>query len=138
MSLLWVKVRRKGLWLSLSLLVVEALFSTRAYSQAQISFEATDLQDTSPGEDLWRYRYVLSGIAFQVNQGFSVFFSDASYRNLQSAAGSSGPDWDTLSIQPDNFLHDPGFYDAQALRDAPANVEHQVWFIWLGQGTPGS
>ena len=50
-----------------------------------------------------------------------------------------GADWSVLAVQPDLILRDPGFYDAQARIDSPAqNIRFSVSFVWLGSGTPGA
>ena len=108
-------------------------------SGAAISFQATDLTDTTVGQDLWNYSYTLSGFNFQTNQGFTIYFGDSLYRNLHNAQPSSGTDWNMLGVQPDLILHQPGFLDGQALVNSPSlGVTFQVDFIWLGAGVPGA
>ena len=68
-------------------------------AQFTVQYEATDLADTTPGQDLWQYTYSVSGFSFQTNQGFSVFFDDQLYRNLQNPRPNSSPDWSVITVQ---------------------------------------
>lgn len=116
-----------------------ALSYSSAHAQPAISIEASDLADTTPGQDLWQYSFALSGFNFQMGQGFSVFFDPLSIPALQAMRTGVGPDWSILSIQPDLILRQPGYYDALALQNDPAlSSPFTVEFIWQGQGTPGA
>jgi len=120
-------------------LVVFWVSSPKLDAQVVLQSQATDLSDVTPGVDLWEYTYSISGFDFQTNQGFSVFFDDQLYGNLQNPRPSSSPDWSVITVQPDVILHDPGFLDALALTNSPSTVvPFQVDFVWLGQGVPGS
>jgi MYXO-CTERM domain-containing protein len=106
---------------------------------ATIVFQATDLADTTPGEDLWRYSYQVSGFTFATNQGFTITFDRALYRQLQSPPPLINADWNALTIQPDLALNSNGFYDALSLRNSPSLADpFTVSFIWLGTGTPAA
>jgi hypothetical protein len=106
---------------------------------AAILFEATDLTDTTPGEDLWRYSYSVSGFTFATNQGFTIRFDRSLYRQLQSPPPLINADWDAISIQPDLALNSDGFYDAAALRNGPSLADpFTVSFVWLGTGAPAA
>ena len=41
---------------------------------ATFRFEVVDLADTTPGQDLWEYRYTVTGLALTTGQGFTIFF----------------------------------------------------------------
>jgi hypothetical protein len=102
-----------------------------------IEFEATDLSDFVVGEDLWLYHYFVSEFVFDVDQGFSISFDTALYRNLQDPPPSVGTDWDLLAIQPSLELPSPGLYDALALvKSASLTQPFSLSFTWLG--APGS
>src|SRR2546426_885314 len=101
-------------------LILSLCFAQRTHAQGTIFYQATDLADTTPGQDLWRYNYVVSGFSFQANQGFSVFFAPLAFTQLQNPPPLVNADWSVLSIQPDLVLHDPGFYDAQAQKNDPS------------------
>lgn len=104
-----------------------------------IFFEATDLPDRLPGEDLYRYAYSLSDFPFPARYGFSIAFDHMLYASLESPPPSVGSDWDLLSIQPDPALPDDGLFDALALVDFPATLSgFTIDFVWLGGGVPGS
>ena len=102
-----------------------------------IEFEATDLLDFVAGDDLWMYRYFVSDFVFDADQGFSISFDTALYRNLQDPLPSVGADWDLLAIQPSQALPSAGLYDALALvKDASLKHPFSLSFTWLGG--PGS
>jgi len=105
---------------------------------AAIRYEAANLVDATPGEDLWLYRYRVEDAVFPAGNGFSVFFDLGLYEQLVAAAAPN-PDWDVIAIQPDAGLVSDGFYDALA-GVGPASLadRFEVSFVWLGVGTPGS
>jgi hypothetical protein len=108
---------------------------------AVIEFTAIDQVDIVAGQDLWTYSFLVSDIAFDLDQGFSVYFDSARFAQLANPPGSVGPDWDVLIIQPDPALPDDGLYDALALAPGASLAQpFSVTFIWLGgAGTaPGS
>ena len=123
------------------LLVVgdEWLFEVRAQVQgASLVFTATDLTDTTPGQDLWEFKYSLSGLALSANQGFTVMFDRTLFGLLQDPPPAAKADWNVLAVQPDLFLGSDGFYDALAVRDTPSVTDpFAVQFVWFGPGTPG-
>jgi hypothetical protein len=106
---------------------------------ALVTYVATDVADTSPGQDLWEYAYTVGLADFTTGEGFTVSFDRHLYTLLQSPAPFVNADWNPLTIQPDLALNSNGFYDALTLRDHPslANL-FKVQFVWLGSGTPGS
>ena len=105
---------------------------------ATVIFEATNLADTTPGEDLWRYSYTPGDFTFAAGQGFTVVFDRALFSQLQSPPSFINADWDALSLQPDLALNSDGFYDALALRNAPSLADpFKVNVVWLGTGAPG-
>ena len=114
------------------------VFSTTLRAQGFMQFQAIDLTDTTPGQDLWRYQYVLNGFTFQTGQGFSVFFDSQLYTDLHNPQPSLSPIWNVIAVQPDVILHQPGYFDGQALVNSPSLTDiFQVDFVWLGQGSPG-
>lgn len=116
------------------------LFSPVGASALTITYDATDLADVTPGEDLWRYSYQVSGFSFSANQGFSLSFDHTRYANLQDPPPSVAG-WDTFTLQPVPFLSIDGTYDALAQIDGAAIVDPFLLdFVWLGgSGTaPGT
>lgn len=106
---------------------------------ATVIFAATDLTDTSPGQDLWEYSYQVTGVTFAAGQGFTIFFDRALFAQLQSPPPFVNADWDPLTIQPDLALNSDGFYDAQALRNNPSLADlFRVSFVRRSTATPGS
>ena len=121
------------------LILLCAFLSPQLRLEGQIFYEATDLSDTTSGEDLWRYTYNIRGFSFETGQGLSIFFDPVHYRNLQNPPPPVNADWSVISVQPDLVLGRPGFYDGQALRNSPSLGDaFAVSFVWSGQGTPGS
>jgi hypothetical protein len=115
-----------------------SIFSSSALSTT-IEYEAINLQDVVPGQDLWQYNYYVSGRTFNANQDFTIFFDYLKFTQLQSPPPAVSPDWNLLVLQPDLKLPDNGAYDALAVVNNPstATVFH-LTFVWLGAGTPGS
>jgi hypothetical protein len=108
---------------------------------ATITFQATDLPNVVPGEDLWKYEYVVSGVTFEADQGFSIYFDSSLYANLESPPPAVSSDWDIITLQPDPGLPSAGIYDSLALVDAASLGQPFVLtFAWLGAPgtTPGS
>jgi len=120
-------------------LLTTSVLAVPTLSAQTLFFQATDQADTTPGQDLWRYSFSITGFNFQAGQGFSVFFDPLSIPSLQALPPSVGPDWSILSIQPDSILRQPGYYDALALRSNPSLAgPFTVDFVWQGAGTPGA
>ncbi len=120
------------------LLICLVCFASPSFA-ANIIYQAVNLVDTTAGEDLWQYRYTVTNHTFAANNGFSIFFDPAAYKNLESPAPFVNPDWDILAIQPDELLPDAGSYDALALVNAASTLDQFVIsFVWSGIGTPGS
>lgn len=127
----------------ISLLAVAAMFSLVATVNATtLQFVATDLVDVTPGEDLWRYDYKVSGSTFSQGQFFDVLFDPLLYGALTAGPSPSG-DWDVAVLQQPAPLtlppFDKGIFDAFALVNDPAiDGIFSVNFVYLGGGTPGS
>jgi hypothetical protein len=103
-------------------------------------FDAVDLPDLTPAEDLWQYTYAISGRTFEVDQGFSIYFDPARYGLILDPPGVNA-DWDVIAVQPDPALPADGFYDALALASgASLDDPFVVAFVWLGGAgaVPGS
>ena len=104
-----------------------------------IKYLATDLSDTTVGEDLWQYDYFVSGYTFGAGQGFTVFFDFNDYLNLESPPSGVNADWDVISIQPDAGLTSDGFYDGLALVNSPSLADaFSLTFVWDSAGSPSS
>jgi hypothetical protein len=118
--------------------VLLTIFAGNSYA-ITISYQATDLADTTPGEDLWQYSYSVSGYTFNQDYGFTVLFDYSLYSKLEDPPPSVNADWDPLVLQPDLGLPADGTYDALALVDnASLANSFTLSFVWLGSGTPGS
>jgi hypothetical protein len=101
-----------------------------------IQFEATDLPDLIPGEDLWRYDFTVAGTLLQ-DQDFEIEFDYDSYADLDGSSPSVS--WDLLVLQPEPAIPDVGRYNALALIDHGLFTEFfAVTFLWNGPGNPGS
>ena len=119
------------------IVVLMALAVPSAARAALITFESIDLADVTAGEDLWSYRYYLSGVALGADEGFAVFFDGALYSAL--SAGNTPSGWDVLVFQPDPTLPSAGIYDALNLTGGLPLSFFEVSFIWHGGASgPGS
>jgi hypothetical protein len=130
--------RALGAWLAAVLLCLAP--GPDAAHAIVVTFEATDLADIAPGEDLWRYVYAISDFTPAPDVAVETLFDHPLYRSLQDPApGVTG--WDILTFQPDINLPDVGRYSALALSTGASLVEpFELTFVWLGgPGTaPGS
>jgi hypothetical protein len=116
------------------------LFITAAHG-ATIEFIATNLSDTTPGEDLWRYDYKVQG-TFAQSQFFDIYFDPLLYGPL-TAGPAPNSDWDAAILQQPNPANlppfDRGMFDGFALVNNPSLAgTFSVTFVYLGSGTPGS
>ena len=118
--------------------VLLTIFAGNSYATI-ISYQATNLADTTPGQDLWQYSYSVSGYTFNQFYGFTVLFDYLHYSNLGDPPPFVNSDWDPIVLQPDPILMADGTYDALALVDNASLADpFTVSFVWLGSGTPGS
>ncbi len=116
-----------------------SLVTTNFAFAVTISYEATDLEDITAGNDLWQYAYTVRNHSFDSDNGFSIYFDAQTYSDLQDPAPSVNTDWSILVFQPDSSLPDDGAYDAFALTEGASLVEKFVLnFIWNGDERPGS
>jgi PEP-CTERM motif len=114
------------------------LFSGNSYATT-ITYQANDLPDTTPGQDLWQYSYIVSDYTFNQDFGFTIYFDYLLYSNLEYPPPPINSDWDPIVWQPDLSLTADGAYDALALVDnASLGDPFTVSFVWLGTGTPGT
>ncbi len=124
-------------WVSLFALC--SMFVAIPANAINIVYEATDLADTSVGQDLWKYTYTVSDYSFIANNGFSIFFDHQLYSNLEDPAPLVNADWNILVLQPDDLLPDDGKYDALSLTNGASLVDQfVVSYLWSGNGTPGA
>ena len=91
----------------------------------------------------WEYSYTVNNdtLGFDIEE-FTVYFESGLYQNLVITDVSAVPGWDPLTVEPNNFLNNHGFYDALATSGglAPGNGigGFTVRFEFLGTGMPGS
>jgi hypothetical protein len=80
----------------------------------------------------------MKGFTFLKNQGLSIFFDPSTYDGLEDPFVSINTDWDAIAVQPEIILHQPGYLDAVALKDAPSDLAvFSVSVTWRGVGVPG-
>jgi hypothetical protein len=104
-----------------------------------ITFEAIDLQDVVAGDDLWQYRYAVSGRVFDPFEGFTIFFDPAVVSAVDPVVAPPNGDWDVLVLFPG--APGGGFaYDALALaaNASLANLFVVNFVVAAGVGIPGS
>jgi len=117
-----------------------ALCLSSALASAGVTYTVTDLPDTTPGQDLWRYHYSISGPLTASNAINVLFSPPASYSNLLVTGSTSGIS--PLVAQPDPALPADGMLTVTALNTLLATDVETVDldFVWLGGPTaaPGS
>lgn len=123
----------------ITLAVVLVLGTVRQSHAATITYIATDLTDTTVGENLWEYSYRVGGTTFAQFEGFSIYFDYTKYKSLEDPPPGVA-DWVPLTFQPEPLvLLSNGIYDAQASVANPSLLNpFTVTFVWLGAGTPGA
>lgn len=98
---------------------------------------------TNVSANTWEYSYTVNNdtLGFDIEE-FTVYFESGLYQNLAITDVNAVPGWDPLTVEPDNFLNNDGFYDALAMGGglAPGNGigGFTVRFEFLGTGMPGS
>jgi len=107
-----------------------------------IEFVATNLSDVTPGQDLWRYDYTVSGRSFLASEFFDIYFDPQPYRTL-TVGSALNANWDVRILQQPNPVNlppfDTGIFDAFALVNNPSLAgTASVSFIYLGTGSPGA
>lgn len=122
---------------AIGVLVVASLV-TSPMAAVSIRYAATDLPDTIPGEDLWRYEYALDAFPYDAGYGFSIGFDPAATTHLEGDPATPDPAWDVISLQPDPLIPAEGLFDALALVDSPpVAMLFEVTFVWTGASPPG-
>lgn len=119
------------------------LFLLLSFSSAHaivISYEATDLVDTTDGEDLWQYTYTVSDHTFEADTGFVIYFDQTLYSGIEYDEPFVNDDWDVIVFPPDPDAFPPeAMYDAYALVDGASLADSfTISFVWLGQGALGA
>jgi hypothetical protein len=113
-----------------------------AVQAVTITYEVENLND-SPGQDLWRYSYMVSDFNFSEGYVFEIDFNYGLFEfDPLVVPNTLNSEWDLLVVPPDVVLGNSdfdGFFDAQALSDgASLNYPFIVDFVWLGIEEPGS
>jgi hypothetical protein len=137
-----MQIKRFSRAATLLALILAGLSPWSAAQATTIEYVATNLTDVTPGEDLWRYDYRVSGRSFLQFQFFDIYFQPTLFAALASQS-SANSDWDAAILQqptPGNLPpFDRGMFDAFALVDnASLTGMFSVSFIYLGSGSPGS
>jgi hypothetical protein len=106
-----------------------------AHALPVISYEAHNLTDTSPGQDLWEVQYHLAG-SLGAFEGFNILFGETLYTAVEDPDPPMSGDWATYVIQPSPG---DGVFSATALTGMPSLADAvSLRFVWLGAGPPGS
>lgn len=121
------------------LFLLVLMMRSHLVSAATITYKAVDLPDLVVGEDLWQYDYRITNFAFNINQGFTIYFDENFYKNLDISFHTVNSDWDVLLFQPDLNIPAAGAYDAIALVDnASLGDFFSIDFVFTGSGSPTS
>lgn len=130
---------RFGSICALLVLATFLVFPMGSAHAINIYYEATDLADTTTGEDLWQFSYTVSDHTFAADTGFTIYFALGLYDLLDPFPTAPNADWSVLTWDPDPSIPDDGAYDAYAWNDnASLNDPFTVSFVWLGPDTPGA
>lgn len=122
-------------WVAIGLLIM-VIAPACAYATT-IQYQATNLPDTTLGQDLWQYHYQIDGSLDQF-WSINILFNPSEYGALTGVSAGGG-NWDTLLIDPDPFLPDNGYFNASVSSlIAQTSAQFDVSFVWLGSGTPGA
>jgi len=124
------------------LLTAVLLICSATAEATVIQFAATNLPDTTAGQDLWRYDYTVSGRSFLQDQFFDIYFDPLLYRTL-AVLSTPGPQWEAIILLQPNPANIPpfdrGMFDAAALVNSPPLAgTFSVSFVFLGAGSPNS
>jgi len=108
-----------------------AVCLSSALASAGVSYTVTDLPDTTPGQDLWRYQYSIGGPLAAFN-AINLLFAPTDYSDL-SVIGSTAR-VSALAAQPDPTFPADGMLTVTALNLLLATDVETVDldFIWLG------
>ena len=113
-------------------------FSASAAHAVAITYSVADIPDATPGQDLWRYSYEVSG-PFGAFGGFTLIYPYASFGDLNLTNATPPGDWFVTLINPDPSLTANGLFSAQALMafgsTPPGTFDVEV--VWKASGTPG-
>lgn len=130
--------------LILSMLLLFVLISINTVQATTIYYEATDLTDTAPGEDLWQYTYHLTDAALIYNDDIGIVFDHELYTVIVlKDPPQPNTDWFAYPIVspvfPDQTPLD-SYFVLQAKVDNPTLADlFTIEFIWLGGAEdPGS
>lgn len=137
-----MKIKHFSGTVTLLALMLLGLCPWNAARATTIEYIASNLADVTPGEDLWRYDYTVTGRSFLQSQFFDIYFQPTLFAAL-AAGAAPNTDWDVAVLQqptPGNLPpFDRGMFDAFALSDdASLTGLFSVSFIYLGSGSPGS
>lgn len=135
-----MKIRLKSLFRPVALLRSAAvgLLALIAISSHAITIEyqAINLTDTQQGQDLWQYKYCVSGYDFKAGEGFDIYFDLSKYGLLSNPQPDNGPDW-FASASNSGTPGAPHIFDALAANPSSGGMFF-VDFVWLGAGTSGA
>ena len=115
------------------------VMASAAWAAPTVIFAATDLTDTTVGEDLWRYDYSITG-PVDAFGSVNLLFSAASYANLVSQ--TTDANLSLLDVQPDTLGGGDGIVFVTPINGLLAAdvAALSVDFVWLGGSgsTPGA
>lgn len=107
--------------------------STAAWAVPTIAYQAADLSDTTPGEDLWRYDYRVSGLG--EFEAVTLLFPNGPYGVPLEISSAADPSWFSEAESFGSGID--GLVTVSP--DATASpIDLSVSFIWNGApSTPG-
>jgi len=120
-----------------ALLCAATLLTAGAAASNTVTFFASDLTDTTAGQDLWRYDYQIGG-PIDAFGSVNLLFPANNYSELMVL--SAAADFAPSLVQPDSGLGTDGIlyathtFGLAAATTAPLSLS----FVWTSTGMPGS
>jgi hypothetical protein len=104
-----------------------------------VAYEVADIADASPGQDLWRFTYTISG-PFDLFSGFNLLFPVSQFGELGNESIDPAADWLLTVTSGDAGLGTDGIVSGLALagQSERALSSLSLDVVWLGSGAPGA
>jgi hypothetical protein len=121
-----------------TLLAGALLVAASAWAGPSVTYDLKNVDDVTPGVDLWRYNYTVNG-PLDLGGRVTLVFSYLLYSDLVSSSVDPNVGF-APDTQPDSFLGVDGLVEMTSFIGLLASETH-IWsvdFVWLGAGTPGS
>lgn len=121
-----------------ALLVTAATVATHSTAAVRVTYLATDLPDSTAGQDLWSYAYTITG-PLSAFESINLFFTPSNY-GLDIDVSNSDVRLSSLVTPPMVAPDVDGILSVTAVDPlgADSSAQVDVRFIWLAPGTPNA